>query len=121
MDTCTPTHAHPATSPSCEDSDPESSMGIDFQLRGLTDKKRSRATDIYCPEVRRSRFDGDATISHMDTVSCWKGLSLSQAAEIVTWEGIFCEALEVHITGTSCCRIDTPRASLQNEVKSLVH
>jgi hypothetical protein len=34
-----------------------------------------------------------AITSHLDTVSCWKGLSYSQASELMVWYHIFTECL----------------------------
>jgi hypothetical protein len=34
-----------------------------------------------------------AVTSHLDTVSCWKGLSYSQASELMVWYHIFSDCL----------------------------
>jgi hypothetical protein len=85
----------------------ERSSAIDYsglfenglQLRGLTGEGRSTALQVYCPEVRRSGFDNNFSINHLDSVSCWRGLDLKQAEEILTWECVFRKALEERITG----------------------
>ncbi|KAJ4346749.1 uncharacterized protein N0V89_010681 [Didymosphaeria variabile] len=68
-----------------------------LQLKSLPGEDRSTATEVYCPDVRRSGFNNNISINHLDVVSCWKGLSLQQAEEVLTWERIFRKALEEQI------------------------
>ncbi|KAJ4293601.1 hypothetical protein N0V90_008884 [Kalmusia sp. IMI 367209] len=92
------THAHPPTPPKQGNHSSERMTTIDFQLRGLHGMGKSQVTDIYCPQVRRSRFHEEYSVNHLDVVSCWKRLSLSQATEVINWERLFCDVLEVHIS-----------------------
>lgn len=101
------THAHPLTLPTprtiSEHCDPSIYYNDLFtnglRLRGLQGEGRSNATQVYCPEVRRSYFNGNSPINHLDSVSCWRGLDLKQADEIFAWERVFRKALEEQITG----------------------
>jgi hypothetical protein len=67
---------------------------IEFQLRGLLGVDRSTVCDVYSPEVRRSPTTHRMTVTHLDLVTCWKGLSYAQAAEILFWENVFRLSLE---------------------------
>jgi hypothetical protein len=67
---------------------------IEFQLRGLLGVDRSTVSDVYSPEVRRSPTTHRMTVTHLDLVTCWKGLSYAQAAEILFWENVFRLSLE---------------------------
>jgi hypothetical protein len=112
------THAHPSTPRTLltplKHYDPtmERSSTIDYnslfanglQLRGLAGEGRSTATQVYCPEVRRSGFDNNFSINHLDSVACWRGLDLKQAEEILTWERVFRKALEEQIACESAQR-----------------
>ena len=73
-------------------------LNIDVQLRGLLGADRCRVTDVYCPEVRRSPLTSNKDFSHLDVVSCWRGITLRQASEIAYWEGNFTSSLEKMIT-----------------------
>ncbi|KAF9737244.1 hypothetical protein PMIN03_003594 [Paraphaeosphaeria minitans] len=105
------THAHPCTPPSPRTT-PESydsAMGRlssiyykdllanGLQLGGLQGEGRSSAIQVYCPEVRRSYFNDNSPISHLDSVSCWRGLDMKQAEDILSWELVFRKALEEQI------------------------
>lgn len=68
-------------------------LGFDLQLRNLLGAVKSTVADVYCPEVRRSPMT-DTSVKHIDVVSCWKGLSIKQAAELAYWEEIFKVSLE---------------------------
>ncbi|PVI00942.1 hypothetical protein DM02DRAFT_654964 [Periconia macrospinosa] len=89
------THAHPS---------PETDLmsllfrdgGIDIQLSGSP--ARSDASDMYCPQIRRSPLSNAHAVNHIDVVSCWKGLSLRQASEALMWERFHDEALVVQVT-----------------------
>ncbi|KAF2467922.1 uncharacterized protein BDR25DRAFT_60603 [Lindgomyces ingoldianus] len=89
-------HAHP--SPRSHASSPTfrellNSLDVDFCLHGLSASNKARVSDVYCPQVRRST-DRNFPVSHLDVVSCWKGLSYRQAAEIAVWETMFKDAIE---------------------------
>ncbi|KAF2125292.1 hypothetical protein P153DRAFT_111062 [Dothidotthia symphoricarpi CBS 119687] len=90
-------HAHPLHQAIHPDAqclhDVVANIPFDIQLYGLSDEGDSQVTDIYCPRVRRSALTNSVT-SHLDVVSCWKGLSRSQAVELVTWEHLFKTCLE---------------------------
>ena len=90
-------HSHPPLPPKGPLLD--SPTAVDFVLEGLQDENRSSAANIYCPQVRRPHFTKNVTINHMDIVSCWKGLSLSQATEVVFWEKIFRDTLQARVMG----------------------
>jgi hypothetical protein len=65
-------------------------------LRGLLNEDLPAASACLFPAVRRS----PSTIGgpqHLDTVSCWKGLSQSQSEELVAWEGLFKESMASQI------------------------
>ncbi|KAL1597022.1 hypothetical protein SLS60_008604 [Paraconiothyrium brasiliense] len=115
------THAHPSTPPMPRTPERYNSMterlwsmygkGLyadGLQLRGLPGEDRSTAAEVYCPDVRRSGFNNNLSINHLDVVSCWKGLNLQQAEEVLTWERIFRKALEELIVGASA-----PRRSME--------
>ncbi|KAF2865807.1 hypothetical protein BDV95DRAFT_612381 [Massariosphaeria phaeospora] len=74
-------------------------LDITVEVRGLAGASRRKATDVYCPEVRRSPFSTIHHVNHLDVVSCWKGLSLRQACEVVVWERLFERALEAQLWG----------------------
>ncbi|KAF2651271.1 hypothetical protein K491DRAFT_719977 [Lophiostoma macrostomum CBS 122681] len=69
-------------------------LQVDFRLRNLPGSGKSRVTDVYCPEVRRSPLRDSLNVNHLDVVSCWKGLSFHQASEIAYWESTFKSCLE---------------------------
>ncbi|KAF1995224.1 hypothetical protein P154DRAFT_349590 [Amniculicola lignicola CBS 123094] len=98
-------HAHPkleASTPTTTQSLCEllANVKVEIELRGLPGADRYKATDVYCPEVRRSPTISDHHVSHLDVVSCWKGLSIKYASEIVWWEVLFQEALERMVLST---------------------
>lgn len=70
-----------------------------LHLRGLQNASRETATDVFCPDVRRSPFSCGGFIEHLDVISRWKGLNLEQAEEVFAWERIFQEALESLVFG----------------------
>ncbi|KAF2448625.1 hypothetical protein P171DRAFT_216690 [Karstenula rhodostoma CBS 690.94] len=104
-------HAHPLTPPTPrttpEHDDPAMErlssiyynrlLAKGLQLRGLQGEDRSTATQVYCPEVRRSYLNNNSRINHLDSVSCWRGLDFKQAEEVFTWERVFRKALEEQI------------------------
>lgn len=98
------THAHPSspmTPPEFDDQEMQwgSLYTNGLQLRGLPGEDRSTVYEIYCPDVRRSEYDSKSLINHLDLISSWKGLSLQQAEEILTWERVFRRVLEGYISG----------------------
>ncbi|OAL46998.1 hypothetical protein IQ07DRAFT_647270 [Pyrenochaeta sp. DS3sAY3a] len=68
------------------------SVNFNVQLRGLAIEDNATPYEMYCPRVRRSQFT-DCDISHLDVVSTWKGLSCTQAAELIAWERLFRQCL----------------------------
>ncbi|KAF2269583.1 hypothetical protein CC78DRAFT_282832 [Lojkania enalia] len=67
---------------------------LSLDLRGLPGSDHVKDSDVYCPEVRRSKRSSRRTFDHLDVVSCWKNLSPKQTAEIREWEVVFKLALE---------------------------
>ncbi|CAO2647443.1 Nn.00g083650.m01.CDS01 [Neocucurbitaria sp. VM-36] len=97
------THAHPSPAKPTVPMDDsrrvrEFSASLAFQvvLDGLAARDNITVADMHCPRVRRSPYS-DRAISHLDVISCWKGLSYSQAMELTLWEQLFrrCLALQV--------------------------
>ncbi|KAK7179567.1 hypothetical protein DPSP01_003651 [Paraphaeosphaeria sporulosa] len=107
------TNAHPFTLPSPRATPENYDFAMDrlssvyyrdlsangLQLKGLQGEGRSSAIQVYCPEVRRSCFNNNSPISHLDSVSCWRGFDMKQAEEIFSWEFVFRKALEEQIAG----------------------
>ena len=90
-------HAHPASEADDVRStlrDIFDNLQVDFRLRNPLGAVRTRVTDVYCPEIRRSQLREQRDVNHLDVVSCWKGLSYKQAAEIAYWENSFKVCLE---------------------------
>lgn len=75
-------------------------IDVDLVLRGLPGANKAKVTDVYCPEVRRSPPTEHQHVSHLDVVSCWKGLSFRQAREIARWESLFKYSLESQVRNT---------------------
>lgn len=90
-------HAHPPAPMGHQGFLGRPTSDITVELRGLFHDDRLKVTDVYCPEVRRSPFNSGYHVNHLDVVSCWKGLSISQATEIVLWEHLLREALEIQV------------------------
>jgi hypothetical protein len=65
-----------------------SKVALDVELQGLANDDLPPACALVVPRVRRSTFTED-TVQHLDIVSCWKGLSNSQALELAMWERLF--------------------------------
>ncbi|KAF2826911.1 hypothetical protein CC86DRAFT_466693 [Ophiobolus disseminans] len=65
---------------------------LDVVLRRLPADDASSVCGPLMPRVRRSSISvGPA--QHLDTVSCWKGLSHQQTLELVAWERVFRDSL----------------------------
>ncbi|KAJ4377497.1 hypothetical protein N0V83_000322 [Neocucurbitaria cava] len=73
-----------------------SSLTFDINLEGLPIREKLSVADLHIPRVRRSPYS-DAPVSHLDVVSCWKGLSYSQATELIIWERLFQQCLALQI------------------------
>jgi hypothetical protein len=73
-----------------------SNLTLDIVIRGLANQGPPLITAFFLPDVRRSPLTKGA-VQHLDTVSCWKGLSQSRARELSTWERLFEESLAVQI------------------------
>ncbi|KAF1969779.1 hypothetical protein BU23DRAFT_233863 [Bimuria novae-zelandiae CBS 107.79] len=122
------THAHPPTPPdsTAEPVQEHSSLYYNtlfrngLRLIGLQGADRRTATDVYCPEVRRSSLKGSCLVNHRDVVSCWKGINMKQAEEVLTWERIFGEALEVQIS-ENVRRLVTTLPATDNDEFKLAH
>jgi hypothetical protein len=84
------------------DSIDDAKLHIDF--RGLPGESVKRGADIYCPSVRRWPFVNKNDVNRLDVVSCWKGLSYMQAAEVAMWEhqlrDALCEQLKEAVRAT---------------------
>jgi hypothetical protein len=95
-----------------------SAQPIHLKLRGLLWEDSMTVAEIISPHTRRSPFMNEgkshfhcesdssftmrtvfgadlltAFITHLDTISCWKGLSHSQASELLVWYHIFSDCL----------------------------
>ena len=70
---------------------PGATVHVDF--RGLPGEAGLKIADIYCPEVRRPPFIRANNVNRLDVVSCWKGLSYTQAADIALWKRLLGDAL----------------------------
>ncbi|KAF1848155.1 uncharacterized protein K460DRAFT_403452 [Cucurbitaria berberidis CBS 394.84] len=68
------------------------SVPFNVTLDGLGTKDNATASDLLFPRVRRSPFSDEA-ISHLDVVSCWKGISHSQGVELELWQRLFRKCL----------------------------
>lgn len=82
---------------------------IRLHLYGLLWEHSVTIPEILTPHTRRSPFIGEgelaivyrrsdidlhiAVTSHLDTISCWKGLSYCQASELMVWYNIFNDCL----------------------------
>lgn len=84
-------------------------IDVKLMLRGLSGETRREVIDVYCPEVRRSPPTDYQYITHLDVVSCWKGLSFRQAREVAQWETLFKKALE-HQLRDIVLRVTSERA-----------
>jgi hypothetical protein len=69
-------------------------LGVEVQLRDLFGAAKNKVSDVYCPGVRRSPYSETPNLMHLDVVSCWRGLSYKQAAEIAYWEVNLQQCLE---------------------------
>lgn len=58
-----------------------------------------KVADIYCPEARRWPFVKSDHVNRLDVISCWKGLSHHQAAEVALWARLLGDALEEQLEG----------------------
>jgi len=65
-------------------------------LRGFVNQDWASSSALVLPRVRRSP-PSDDTVRHLELVSCWKGLSHSQAIELTSWERLFKQSLASHI------------------------
>lgn len=97
------THAHPSPANLTVSMDDElrrrafiSSLTFDIKLEGFATREKLSVADLHIPRVRRSPYS-DAPVSHLDVVSCWKGLSYSQATELILWERLFQQCLALQI------------------------
>ncbi|KAH9882601.1 hypothetical protein J1614_000837 [Plenodomus biglobosus] len=88
-------HAHPLPGNSVPPDDAmqrledmAASLPLHVQLHGLAAEEQSDAHNAYRPRVRRSASTSQA-IEHVDIVTCWKGLSYSQASELTFWKHAF--------------------------------
>jgi hypothetical protein len=62
-------------------------------VRGLPGVAGLNITDIYCPDVHRLPFVKANNVNHLDVVTCWKGLSCTQASEVALWKRLLGDAL----------------------------
>jgi hypothetical protein len=104
MDTCANVtgHAHPSTMRAnvahIEDEGLShlrnlvSTVPLRIVLRGFADEGLAPTSTLIFPQVRRSPLR-EESVQHLDLVSCWKGLSPSQALELTTWTRLFRECL----------------------------
>jgi hypothetical protein len=73
-----------------------STVNFNVVIRGLPNEDCSAASALLFPFVRRSSRTKEAA-QHIDTVSCWKGLSPLQFGELSVWERLFKESLASQI------------------------
>ncbi|KAF9691225.1 hypothetical protein EKO04_010627 [Ascochyta lentis] len=84
-------------------------QSINVDLRGLSCEHAVTVSDLLTPKIRRSPFNEEVIASHLDLTECWKGLSHSQATELLMWYQFLHKCLQSEV-----------RASLYNDlVKSL--
>jgi hypothetical protein len=77
-------------------SDLVSNVALDIVIRGLPNQGRPYSAALFLPHTRRSPLTNGA-VQHLDTTSCWKGLSQSKARELNTWERLFEESMALQI------------------------
>ncbi|KAI2488392.1 hypothetical protein Ptr902_02525 [Pyrenophora tritici-repentis] len=103
-------HAHPsstAATTSRFDAEKQSleellaGLAIHVEVRGLAFGSHSSPQKMYIPRLRKSE-NRSHPISHLDDISCWKGMSNAQALELARWESLFQQCLTSHIK--SCLR-----------------
>ncbi|KZM19162.1 uncharacterized protein EKO05_0009944 [Ascochyta rabiei] len=85
-------HAHPSPTKHLPRSREEqrlraliSRQTINVNLRGLSCEHAATVSEILAPKIRRSPFNEEVTASHLDLTECWRGLSHSQATELLMW------------------------------------
>jgi hypothetical protein len=73
-----------------------STVNFNVVIRGLPNEDLPAASALLFPFVRRSSRIREAA-QHLDTISCWKGLSSSQSDELSVWERLFKESMALQI------------------------
>ncbi|KAF2685134.1 hypothetical protein K458DRAFT_388028 [Lentithecium fluviatile CBS 122367] len=91
-------HAHPSTPAVRRREVPEdrchSSDDIAIEVNLDDQPGPAGFVDVYCPKVRRRPFVTADHVNLLDVISCWKGLSHTQATEVSIWNRLFREGLE---------------------------
>lgn len=93
---------------------------IAVDLRGLPFERASTITSVLVPKIRRSVLNDSGTYrsndsvlhpadctcpvnpNHLDLAECWKGLTHSQATELVMWYNILHECLHDMVRTRLC-------------------
>ncbi|KAF1363736.1 hypothetical protein EJ07DRAFT_152512 [Lizonia empirigonia] len=75
---------------------------INVNLCGLSCEHAVTVSDILTPKIRRSPFNEQVTASHLDLSECWKGLSHSQATELLMWYQFLHKSLESEVRVSLC-------------------
>ncbi|KAF1945536.1 hypothetical protein EJ02DRAFT_46480 [Clathrospora elynae] len=99
-------HGHPSPSKFIDDTqrlqDLLAGLVFDIDLRGMAASSAASLATMHFPRLRQSPSKEHA-ISHLDVVSCWKGISNAQALELTLWERLFQHCLKMQIE--DCLRL----------------
>jgi hypothetical protein len=72
-------------------------MSISVEVSSSIFPKRRTVLDFYCPKLTNLEGFNPKTVQHVDVVTTWKGLSISQAHELLFWERATRAALESYV------------------------
>ncbi|KAJ4316256.1 hypothetical protein N0V94_005535 [Neodidymelliopsis sp. IMI 364377] len=105
----TASHAHPSSIQGSSSSPEEHRLRrlidrqiINVNLRGLLWNDAATVSDVLTPEIRRSPFNEEIAASHLDLTECWRGLSHSQATELLMWYKFLRTCLRTEVRATMC-------------------
>ena len=74
-------------------------LTVDVKLRGLAFGSHATPQAMHVPRLRQSAYKVQScgNVSHLDDVSCWKGISNAHALELALWERLFQQCLAARI------------------------